>query len=116
MSCVPSVEPVSTITQCATCACTELRQRRITCASFLTIMLRQRDVAIGIGAGSAVDSREFSGGVRAGQCADRLDVTYAGARQASAHLGKLVASEWVTVTVGTADFGPPGAGAEGSAS
>ncbi len=41
MSCVPSVEPVSTITQRSMYGRTESRQRRITGASFLTIMLRQ---------------------------------------------------------------------------
>ena len=39
---VPSDEPVSTMTQWVMCGRTESRQRRITCASFLTIMLRQR--------------------------------------------------------------------------
>ena len=41
MSCVPSVEPVSTITQASMIDRTESRQRRITGASFLTIMERQ---------------------------------------------------------------------------
>ena len=39
---VPSVEPVSTMTQQSMIARTESRQRRITGASSLTIMLRQR--------------------------------------------------------------------------
>ena len=40
MSCVPSVEPVSTITQCVMSGLTLSRQRAITGASFLTIMHR----------------------------------------------------------------------------
>ena len=42
--CVPSVEPVSTITQRSIHGLTLARQRSITCASFLTIMFRQMEV------------------------------------------------------------------------
>ena len=41
MSCVPSVEPVSTTTQWVMIGRTLSRQRRITDASFLTIMQRE---------------------------------------------------------------------------
>ena len=41
ISCVPSVEPVSAMTQASMTGRTESRQRRITGASFFTIMQRQ---------------------------------------------------------------------------
>src|SRR2546427_9590549 len=49
---VPSVDPVSTITHVLMYGRTESRHRRITCASFFTIMLRQTD-GIGLRRGPA---------------------------------------------------------------
>src|ERR1700722_14086313 len=45
MSCVPSVEPVSEIAHASTNGFAERRQRSITGASFLTMMLRQMRIA-----------------------------------------------------------------------